>query len=147
MEIDKNNVLVEITKKLKIIIIFIDYIFIITLISILTKSLTPILNIDTPWLFRFLIYLLYYTLMEFYFNKTLGMSFLGVSIKNKNHRKLDMLFLTYSVLVLFDRVIFLVIYIFQVLLCSDKKLLVSEKYSGFRWVKKGNVPNTPTTKK
>lgn len=136
MEIVENNEFVEISKKLKVIIIFIDYIFIITLISLLTnKSFASILDIDMPWLFRFLIYLFYYVLMEFCFNKTLGMKLFGVSIRSKNQRKLDKSFLTYSVLVLFDRVLFLVIYIFQILLFSNKKLLISEKYSGFRWVR------------
>jgi len=132
----KNSELVEISKKIKVIIIFTDYIFIIGLISILTnKILDPVLDVNRPWLFRFIIYLFYYTLMEFYFNKTLGMKLFGVSIKGKSERKLDKPFLIYSVLVLFDRILFLVFYIFQVLFYSEKKLLISEKYSGFRWVK------------
>jgi hypothetical protein len=136
MNIDENKGLIEISKKSKVIIMFIDYIFIIALISILnSSSILSFLEIDTPWLFRLLIYFLYYTLTEFYFNRTLGMKLFGVSIKFSKQIRLNKSFLIYSTLVLFDRVLLLVFYIFQVLLQSDKKLLISEKYSGFRWVK------------
>jgi hypothetical protein len=63
------------------------------------------------------------------------MKLFGVSIKFSKQIRLNKSFLIYSTLVLFDRVLLLVFYIFQVLLQSDKKLLISEKYSGFRWVK------------
>lgn len=122
--------------KLKLLVIFIDYIIIIAIISILNN--TPVLTLEQehPWLFRLFIYFLYYVFPEYFYKKTLGMKFFGVFIFNKKTNSFKTRFLKYSLLVFFDRFLFLVIYTFGVLLSTDKNLLISEKFSGLIWKKK-----------
>ena len=77
----------EISNILKLKILFTDYFIIIFLIFILNDLMKSILGIERgyPWLFRLLIYSIYFFLSELYFNKTLGMNLFGVSIVNKKN--------------------------------------------------------------
>lgn len=121
--------------RLKLLIIFVDYIIIIAIVSIISNLSVVRLEQNHPWLFRLVIYLIYYVFSEYFFRKTLGMKFFGVFIFNKKSDSLNKRFLIYSLLIFFDRFLLLVIYIFRLLFFTDKKLLNSEKYSGLRWIK------------
>jgi len=127
----------EISNILKLKILFTDYFIIIFLIFILNDLMKSILGIERgyPWLFRLLIYSIYFFLSELYFNKTLGMNLFGVSIVNKKKGKITKGFVIYSFIALLDRFILMIIYIFRVLFQSEKKLLICEKFSGLRWVR------------
>lgn len=119
--------------KLKLIILFIDYILIISIISILDFCSITGLEQDYAWLFWISIYFLYYVFPEYFFKSTLAMRLFNVSLETKNFKNFKNNFFIYSVLAFFDRCLLLVIYIFGVLLLTNKNLLLSEKYSGIRW--------------
>ncbi len=118
--------------RLKLIILFIDYIIVISLISIL--DLTFKLGEKNPWIFWASVYSIYYVLPELYYNRTLTMKFFGVKI-GKTQNRLNRTFLLYSFLIFLDRIVLLIIYIFRLLLQGKSNLLISEKYSGLRWLK------------
>lgn len=136
MNLKRNEEIQEnLSLRLKLIILFIDYIIIIGIISILDFLSITGLEQDYAWLFRLSIYFLYYVFPEYVFKCTLGMRLFNVSLKTKTFKDFKKRFFLYSVLVFFDRCLLLVIYIFGVLLLTNKNLLLSEKYSGLRWQK------------
>jgi len=121
--------------RLKVIILCIDYMIFGVVISVL--DFLPVTGLEPvyAWLIMLSIYLLYYVFPEYVFKCTLGMRLFNVSLKRKTFKDFSKRFFLYSVLVFFDRFLLLVIYIFGVLLLTNKKLLLSEKYSGLRWQK------------
>ena len=124
--------------KLKLTILFVDFAIFGLLISLLEYTIYFQLDLarDFPWLFRFFIYFIFFTLSEFFFNRTLGMKLFKVSITYKNDKKLIKAFVIYSILIMLDRFLFLlIIYFFRVFFHSKNNLLLSEKYSGIRWSK------------
>ena len=123
--------------KIKVIILFIEY-FIFSGITIFLHNIfTTVLEIDRFYslLFVIFIYLIYYFLAEFYFNCTLCMRMFGVYITNKKEKKINSSFLIYTLLVFFDRTILIVFYMLGVIL-NYEGLLLSEKYSDLKWVRK-----------
>ena len=124
--------------KTKVIILFIEYFIFFGVSSVLYNLTISILEVERfyPWIFRLFIYLIYYAFAEFYFNKTLCMSMFGVSILNRKKGHFSKSFLTYTLLAFFDRFLFIIFYMFGVLLNYEKNLLLSEKHSGLRWIKK-----------
>ena len=127
-----------ISLRLKVIILLADFFLFFGVVSLSYELLISILEVDRyhPWLFRLFMYLIYYTLSELFFNRTLGMTLFGVSLSDRENGEMDKSFFKYSLIVFVDRVLLTVVYMFGVLFRSDKKLLMSEKYSGIRWVKK-----------
>ena len=119
--------------RLKLIILFVDYIIIIIITSILDYLSITGLEQDYAWSFRLSIYFLYYVFPEYAFKRTLGMRLFKVSLKAKTLEDFKKGFLLYSALVFFDRFLLLVVYIFGVLFLTNRNLLLSEKYSGIRW--------------
>jgi hypothetical protein len=122
--------------KSKLTILVIDYLLLIVIIS----TLSTIIDFDfiSPWIYWIVVYIIYYFLFELFFNQTLGMFLFRVIIINKKKRELNKPFIIYSLLIFMDRILLLILYIFRVLLNSDNKLLISEKESNIRWVKKKN---------
>lgn len=118
----------------KLLILFIDYLFIICIIFLLKSLLSIKLGFSYSLLLWLFTYIMYYALPEYYFRCTLGMRLFKVSIKSKDLNNFKKGFLLYSILVFFDRFVLLIFYIFGVLFFTEKKLLISEKYSGFRWI-------------
>ncbi len=129
----------ELSNKLKLAILFTDYLVFSLLfltIEYLFKAQLG-LGIDYPWLFRLLIYFVFFTMMEFLFNCSLGMKLFKVSLPNRRNCHLDKAFLKYALLIIPDRFILLIlVYFFRVFFHSRENLLLSEKYSGLRWVRK-----------
>lgn len=123
----------NISLRLKLIILFVDYIIIIGIISIFDSLSITGIEEDYPWLFRLSIYFFYYVFPEYIFKYTLAMRLFNVSLKSKKTMDFKREFLIYSVLVFFDRFLLLVVYIFRVLFYSNRNLLLSEKYSGLSW--------------
>lgn len=130
--IEGSKMILSLRTKLKI--LFIDYLFIICIISLLKSLLSIKLGFSYSLLFWLFIYIMYYVLPEYYFRCTLGMRLFKVSIKSKDLNNFKKRFLLYSVIVFFDRFVLIIFYIFGVLAFTDKKLLISEKYTGFRWI-------------
>jgi hypothetical protein len=126
----------ELSMKSKLTILVIDYLLLIVIIS----TLSTIIDFDfiSPWIYWIVVYIIYYFLFELFFNQTLGMFLFRVIIINKKKRELNKPFIIYSLLIFMDRILLLILYIFRVLLNSDNKLLISEKESNIRWVKKKN---------
>lgn len=134
----KNKSIRKLSNRLKLVILFVDYIIFAVLFLTIEDIVYSQLGIERvyPWLFRVLIYFIFYTLSEFYFNGTIGMKFFGVSIVNKKRGKLSKSFIIYSLLVFLDRfLLLLLVYFFRVFFYSKPNLLISEKYSGLRWSK------------
>lgn len=129
----KEKLLKDISLRLKLIILFADYIIIIGIISIFDSLSMTSIEEEYPWLFRLSIYLFYYVLPEYIFKSTLAMRLFNVSLKSKNTMDFKREFFIYSVLVFFDRFLLLVVYIFRVLFFTNRNLLLSEKYSGLSW--------------
>lgn len=123
----------NISLRLKLIILFVDYIIIIGIISIFDSLSITGIEEDYPWLFRLSFYFFYYVFPEYIFKYTLAMRLFNVSLKSKKPMDFKREFLIYSVLVFFDRILLLVVYIFRVLFYSNRNLLLSEKYSGLSW--------------
>ena len=123
----------NISLRLKLIVLFVDYIIIIGIISIFDSLSITGIEEDYPWLFRLSIYFFYYVFPEYIFKYTLAMRLFNVSLKSKKRMDFKREFLLYSVLVFFDRFLLLVVYIFRVLFFSNRNLLLSEKYSGLSW--------------
>lgn len=133
---NKEGINEDLSLKQKLTILFVDYIIIIGIISILDSVSITGLERDYVWSFRLSVYFLYYVFPEYFFKRTLGMKLFGVSLKMEIALKsFEKRFLLYSILVFFDRFLLLVIYIFGTLLLTDRNLLLSEKYSGLRWRK------------
>jgi hypothetical protein len=127
-----------VSNRLKLIILFVDYAIFSVLFLIIEDVFYNQIGFDKdyPWLFRLLIYFVFFTLPELFFNMTLGMRFFRVSIINKKKGELNKAFIKYSLLVVLDRfLLILLIYFFRVFFHSKANLLVSEKYSGLRWSK------------
>lgn len=122
---------------LKLATLIVDYLFLIFIIYLTQLLFGSINTIEykSPWLFWFMMYLLYYFLPEIVFKRTFGMFLFGFRLDTNKEKKIKP-FLMYSIIVLFDRKIFLVIYIFRILFNSQKKLLFAEFYSGLRWENK-----------
>jgi len=82
-------------------------------------------------------YLLYFVFPEIYFKRTLGMVILRAKINIVKPKKLKN-YLVYIFLSYFDRTVLFIFYIVRGLWSVEKgKLLLSEKVSGFYWVKNG----------
>lgn len=137
---NKNQENIEtLSNKLKLIVLSLDYIIFSLLFLTIEEIVYSKLNFDRafPWLFRLLIYFVFFTLSELIFNRTLGMRLFKVSLANKRIGKSSKAFIKYSVLVIFDRFILIFLfYFFRVFFQSKKNLLLSEKYSGLRWTRK-----------
>jgi hypothetical protein len=134
MSFEKNqNITENLSLSLKVKILFLDYIILVVIISILDAIALTGLEKEYVWLFWLSVYILYCVFPEFIFKRTLGMKLFKVSLKPKKLNDFKNVFLLYSVLVLFDRFLILVVYLFGVLLLTDRNLLVSEKFSGLRW--------------
>lgn len=121
--------------KSKLVILFFDYIILISIVSVLDAIALTGLERDYAWFFWLAVYLLYYVFPEYIFKRTLGMRLFKATLKSQNVSNFKIQFLKYSLLVFIDRVFLLIIYIFSVLLQTDRNLLVSEKLSNFRWKK------------
>lgn len=132
-----NGNIKEVSIRSKLIILFVDYaIFglLLIFVDIFYSNLGFVKN--CPWLSILLIYFMFFTLSELFFNRTLGMKLFKVLIINKKQGILNRAFAIYSFLIILDRFLFLlIIYFFRVFFHSKKNLLLSEKYSGIRWSK------------
>jgi hypothetical protein len=134
----------SLTLKDKLVILFVDYIIVIGIILIVT-DLTK-LGESNPWLFRFSVYLIYYFISELLFNRTFGMRLFNVAIDGKKVGQFNLAFMKYSCIILIDRFVLLILYIFRMLFFSNKILMLSENYSGLRWKKKINTVANNTYK-
>ena len=85
-----------------------------------------------PWSIRLLSFLLYYSLSELKFNKTLGMVLLKAELENSNQKKLDLRFIIYSLTSILDRTILLPIYMLLAILNYEGQFLC-EILSGIKW--------------
>ncbi len=121
--------------KSKLAILFVDYIILIGIVCVLDAIALTGLEGDYACFFWLAVYLLYYVFPEYIFKRTFGMRFFKVTLKSQNACNFKIQFLKYSVLIFNDRILLLIIYIFGVLLQTDRNLLLSEKLSNFRWRK------------
>lgn len=129
-----NNENYELSMKSKVLILFMDYLMIILIISILRVFHIPFIE-EHSILFWFIVYVLYYVLPEWFFKRTLAMRFQGVHIVDLRNNSSIKSFLIYSFLAFFDRIVFLIVYLIVAMLMFDYRLLLSEKLSGLRWRK------------
>lgn len=123
---------------IKLLVLFVDLALFAVYLSIIESLLLPIFGLEdlNTWSIVFLTYFLLFLIPEFYFNRTLGMKFFNVLIKNRRPGEINKNFITYSILVIFDRFLLIILlYFFRVFFYSNKNLLLSEKYSGLRWSK------------
>jgi hypothetical protein len=120
--------------RIKIIILIVEYFFFFFVYSTLDFFIDNFIfqNPINPWLYRFLVYIIYFTLSEFFFQKTLIMYFFKVKISSGSKSYVKS-FWVYSFYVFLDRVFFLHIYFITMLLNLNYNYLLSEKKSGLKW--------------
>ncbi|MBD1263175.1 hypothetical protein HZY62_21485 [Maribacter polysiphoniae] len=134
-----DQVNIALSNRLKLNILFVDFIIFSFLFLTIEGMIYSQVDFDRvfPWLFRLLIYFMFFTLSELLFNRTLGMRLFKVSLVNKKRGELSKAFVKYSFLVVLDRFILIILlYFFRIFFHSKKNLLISEKYSGLRWSRK-----------
>jgi len=120
--------------KRKAIILFIDYFIYSVSAQIIYELLCLILNKERfyPWIFRLIFFLIYFSLCELKFNRTIGMSLFRVELDNPNEKKFSIDFIIYSVTSILDRTILVPIYALIAFLNYNCKF-ISEKLSGLMW--------------
>jgi hypothetical protein len=120
--------------KRKAIILFIDYLIYSVSAQIFYELLCLILNKERfyPWIFRLFFFLIYFSLCELKFNRTVGMSLFRVELDNPNAKKFGINFIIYSVASILDRTILVPIYALIAFL-NYKSKFISEKLSGLMW--------------
>jgi|GEM_PF-3500502 hypothetical protein len=120
--------------KRKAIILFIDYFIYSVSAQIIYELLCLILNKERfyPWIFRLIFFLIYFSLCELKFNRTIGMSLFRVELDNPNEKKFSIDFIIYSVTSILDRTILVPIYALIAFL-NYKSKFISEKLSGLMW--------------
>lgn len=133
-----NNNHKSVSNSLKLLILFVDYAvfgLLFLLLDFIVFFHLEIVKIS-GWFFIGLVYFLFFTLSEHFFNRTIGMKLFKVSIENKKRGELNKSFIIYSLLIILDRFLLIVLfYFFRVFFHSKENLLLSEKYSGLRWIK------------
>ena len=139
---EKKNTTSTVSNRTKIAILFVDFFMFALIFMIIEDIMYKYLGVEKvyPWIFRLIIYFVFFTMSEFVFNATIGMKLMKVSIVNRQKGRLNMTFILYSLFVVLDRfLLFIFIYSFRVLMYSNANLILAEKISGLRWSKKPNV--------
>lgn len=131
----------ELLLRTKVLIIFIENFIFWGITFLLYNFVLSILKIDRfhPWYFRLFIYILYFVFSEFYFKKTLLMKFFNIHLTQKNMSKPFSIwtFIIYTIFIFLDRFVLVVFYMFGIfMLRTEKGLLISERFSGLRWLEK-----------
>lgn len=132
----RNVQLIDLNIRDRLKILFTDYLIFIILIFIIT-SVFPLINYYFPRGFRLIAYVIYYTFSEYIFSRTLGMRLWNVEIYDVGNKNKLKRILIYSVLIILDRFVFSLYYLFLALLNYENKIFLSEKRSQFMWKKVG----------
>ncbi len=113
----------------KVIVIFIEY-FVFSVFFHLTFSFFTSIGF-TYFKTTFLItHLIYYSLVEFLFNKSLVMKLFKVELDTQN--KMNLHFVSYMISSLFDRTLLIPFHILLAMM-NYENLLLCEKLSGIKW--------------
>lgn len=113
----------------KVIVIFIEY-FVFSVFFQLTFSFFKSIGF-TYFKTTFLItHLIYYSLVEFLFNKSLVMKLFKVELDTQN--KMNLHFVSYMISSLFDRTLLIPFHILLAMM-NYENLLLCEKLSGIKW--------------